>query len=107
MHDTRDIVRVFLPKAPRHRRPVILVTVFDTALETCLHKHPVIPCMLLSVRVLRWLDDEILAIVSRPTGVVATLAQHIRELYLGSALGRHLLFGVVAHVRSGMASRRR
>ena len=107
MHNTRNIVRVFLSKAPRHSRPVVLVTVLDTALETCLHEYPIIPWVFLSVRLLRWLDDEILAIVSRPTGVVATLAQHIRELYLGSALGRHLLFGVVAHVRSGMASRRR
>lgn len=109
MHDTRNIVRVFLSKAPRHCRPVVLVTVLDTALETCLHEHPIIPCVFLSVRLLCWLNDEILAIAPGPTGVVAPLAQYIRQLYHRSALGWRLflLFGVVIHVGPRMASRRR
>ena len=89
------------------------MAIFDTALETRLHKHSIVSCLILSVWCLRSvrrlcsLDDEFLAIVPRLTGVVAALVRVIRELYDSAALGVEsrgswlLLFSVVGHVRSG------
>lgn len=78
------------------RRPELLLAVFDSAAEACLHKNTIFARLLVSRLTRRSLDDEIIAV---SPGVIAALAQLIR--HLNDRIGLGLPFNIFMEFVSG------